>query len=331
MNLREMMYPFTAMKLKESGKAKIKEILHTTKNFGVTNLLMLNSKGKRNILKMAHIPDGPTFTFEIKSFNLNRDLQALIPRNKNVQLTHLGAPLAIIKGFNADNAKIDKRNLHLMNSMFNNMFPKLSYFNKVNAGTFKRAILFYYDSEKNTVEIRNYYIKRAFTGLNKNIKKILNANKIPDFSQMEDVADLFAKDDVILSDSDIDALPNNKVEIEDKVLGKKDKQQVNIRLYETGPRLTLKLIKIEEEFLKGEVLYHALVEKTEEEKEALKKNIIEKEDTKFKNKKVQEENVKRKAELKEEQLLKKRSKNPTNKDAQEAEKKEEDEDYDFLV
>lgn len=225
------MYPFTAMKLKESGKAKIKEILHTTKNFGVSNLLVLNSKGKRNILKIAHIPDGPTFTFEIKSYNLNRDLQTLVPRNKNIQLTQLGPPLAIVKGFNADNAKIDKRNLHLMTSMFNNMFPKLSYFKKVNAGTFKRAILFNYDPKRNTIEVRNYYIRRAFTGINKNIKKMLNANKIPDFSQMEDVADLFAKEEAILSDSDIDALPNNKVELEDKIMGKKEKQQVNIRLY----------------------------------------------------------------------------------------------------
>jgi len=225
------MYPFTAMKLKESGQAKLKEILHTTKNFGVKNIFMLNSKGKRNILKMAHLPDGPTFTFEIMSYNLNKDLQTLIPRNKNIQLTNLGAPLAIVKGFNAENAKVDHRSLHLMNSMFNNLFPKLSYFKKVNAGTFKRAVMFYYDPRKNTVEIRNYYIKRAFTGVNKNIKKMLNANKIPDFSQMDDVADLFVDNDMILSDSDIDALPNNKVELEDKILGKKEKQQVNIRLY----------------------------------------------------------------------------------------------------
>ena len=231
MNLREMMYPFTAMKLKEAGKAKIKEILHTTKNFGVTNLLMLNAKGKRNILKMAHIPDGPTFTFEVKSFSLNKDLQALLPRNKNIQLTQLGPPLAIIKGFGADSAKVDKRSLQLLNAAFNNMFPKLSYFKKVNAGTFRRAVLFYYDAKRNTVEVRNYYIKRAFTGMNKNIKKMINANKIPDFSQMDDVADLFANEEAILSDSDIDALPNNKVELEDKVLGKKGKQQVNIRLF----------------------------------------------------------------------------------------------------
>ncbi len=46
---------------------------------------------------------------------------------------------------------------------------------------------------------------------------MLNSNKIPDFSKMNDVADLFVKKNVILSDSDIDFLPNNKVDIEDQI------------------------------------------------------------------------------------------------------------------
>ena len=62
-------------------------------------------------------------------------------------------------------------------------------------------------------------MKQTFTSINKNIKKMLNSNKIPDFSKMQDVADLFLKNQVILSDSDIDALPNNKVEVEDKMHG----------------------------------------------------------------------------------------------------------------
>lgn len=230
-NIREMMYPFTAMKLKESGKAKMKEILHTTKNFGVRNLFILGSKGKNNILKLANLPNGPTFTFKVDSFCLNRDLQNLIPRNKNVQATQLGIPLAIVKGFKDDVKGLDKKSSRLLTALFSNMFPKLSYFKNLNAGTFKRAILVHFDEKKGSIEIRNYYIRRNYSGINKNIKKIVNSNKLPDFSKMEDVADLFVKKQVILSDSDIDALPNNKTVLEDKILGKTLKQQVNIRLY----------------------------------------------------------------------------------------------------
>ena len=69
-----------------------------------------------------------------------------------------------------------------------------------------------------------------------------------------------------MSDSDIDHLPDTNVELQDKVLGKESKYNIKVRLYEIGPRVTLKLLKIEEGFLKGEVLHHSLVQKTKEEK-----------------------------------------------------------------
>lgn len=44
-----------------------------------------------------------------------------------------------------------------------------------------------------------------------------------------------------------------------------------MRLTELGPRLTLQLMKIEEGLLDGEVLYHDLIHKTEEEKLEIQK------------------------------------------------------------
>lgn len=44
-----------------------------------------------------------------------------------------------------------------------------------------------------------------------------------------------------------------------------------VRLTELGPRLTLQLMKIEEGLLDGEVLYHDLIHKTEEEKLEIQK------------------------------------------------------------
>ena len=68
--------------------------------------------------------------------------------------------------------------------------------------------------------------------------------------------------------------------------------------------MSLKLIKIEDGLLKGEVLYHSLVQKTEEEKIGLRKRAALKEETKKTNKRIQEENVRRKEEEKEEKRLK---------------------------
>lgn len=73
-NLREMLYPFTALKLKENTKLKIKDVLATSKNFGVDKLLFLSSNDRANYLKMVKAPHGPTFTFRILKYSLNNDL-----------------------------------------------------------------------------------------------------------------------------------------------------------------------------------------------------------------------------------------------------------------
>ena len=73
-----------------------------------------------------------------------------------------------------------------------------------------------------------------------------------------------------------------------------------MRLVELGPRMTLELIKIEEELHEGEVLYHKLVEKTEEEKKAIRAAREKRKKEKERRRKEQEKNVKKKAEAKEE-------------------------------
>jgi len=47
-------------------------------------------------------------------------------------------------------------------------------------------------------------------------------------------------------------------------------QSSAVRLIEIGPRMQLQLIKIQEGFTTGEVLYHKFIEKTPEEMEYLK-------------------------------------------------------------
>lgn len=49
-----------------------------------------------------------------------------------------------------------------------------------------------------------------------------------------------------------------------------------IRLSELGPRLTLHLIKIEDGLLNGEVLFHDIIQKTEEEKAEIAKRRAQK-------------------------------------------------------
>ena len=94
-----MMYPFTAMKLKESRRMKIKELCKAARNFGVKNLILFSSKLDKNYIRFCGNNKGPTFTFRVQKFSLNKDLQTKLPRNKILNPEHMGIPLVICKGF----------------------------------------------------------------------------------------------------------------------------------------------------------------------------------------------------------------------------------------
>lgn len=68
-----------------------------------------------------------------------------------------------------------------------------------------------------------------------------------------------------------------------------------VRLHEIGPRLTMELVKIQDELMKGEVLYHGSIVKTEEEIEAIKKAREQKKRLKELRRKTQNENVAKKS------------------------------------
>jgi len=59
------------------------------------------------------------------------------------------------------------------------------------------------------------------------------------------------------SESEIDDLPGSKITLPDDYQDKKKNTQVAIRLSELGPRVKLRLIKVEEGLCRGNVVFHA--------------------------------------------------------------------------
>lgn len=82
----------------------------------------------------------------------------------------------------------------------------------------------------------------------------------------------------VLSESEAEDDPNSQVTVPQALAarGNLEGGQSAIRLSELGPRLTLQLMKVEDGLLDGEVLFHELVEKTEEEKAIIHKKREEK-------------------------------------------------------
>lgn len=137
----------------------------------------------------------------------------------------------------------------IMSTMFNNLFPGLDL-QKVRHANLKRLVLINYDAERDIIEWRHYFIKQNYTEMNNKIKKMVNNKKLPNLGDCKDLSQYFTGNVGYVSESDVDNLPNSKLQLEESSKnGKITKKKVNLRLYEIGPRMTLKLVKIEEGFL----------------------------------------------------------------------------------
>ena len=67
------------------------------------------------------------------------------------------------------------------------------------------------------------------------------------------------------SESEIDDIPESKIVLPEDFQDKKKNTSVAIKLHELGPRLRLKLVKIEEGLCRGNVVHHAYVNKSKKE------------------------------------------------------------------
>lgn len=82
----------------------------------------------------------------------------------------------------------------------------------------------------------------------------------------------------VMSESEAEDDPNHHVTLTQKISSRGNilSGQSAIRLTELGPRLSLQLIKIEDGLLSGEVLFHDIIHKTEEEKAVIIKRRAQK-------------------------------------------------------
>jgi len=135
----------------------------------------------------------------------------------------------------------------------------------MNLSSCKRVVLFNLTKDPETgeerVEFRHYGISARQRAVNKSIKRVINNKKVPDMSKFNDLADfiLHNKSSGFSSESEMDDLPESKIILPEDYQDKKKNTSVAIKLHELGPRLTLKLHKIEEGFCRGNVVYHSVV------------------------------------------------------------------------
>ncbi|XP_049851017.1 suppressor of SWI4 1 homolog [Schistocerca gregaria] len=286
-DLRLIMSPNTAMRLKERKKNTLRDYIEVAKIYDVTHLMIVSATELSTYFRIVRLPQGPTFSFEITSYSLVRDVHLAQSRPHTIKSEHMRPPVLILSGFSGCDKHVE-----LVRCAFQEMFPPLNV-KRVRLNLVKRVMLVHYDKDSQCFELRHYLIGLEKLGLTKGIKQLIK-KKVTDLGQFKDVSE-FVLNQATTTESDAEDLANSdrviEVQSSSDTAGKSA-----IRLSEYGPRMRLKLIKIQEEINDGLVLYHSYVSKTPEEIEQLSQLKKKKESVKMQRKREQELRVQKRLE-----------------------------------
>lgn len=316
-DLRKVMSPNTATKLKEHKRNVLKDFVHVAGPLGVTHFLLLSATQNASYLRIGKTPRGPTVTLRIHEYSLMRDVLSSLQRPRCPQSMWTSHPLVVMNSFNEAKPE-DAEHMKLISVMFQNLFPSINVMTtKLN--TCQRVLLLEYDKETRRISLRHYSIAIKPAGVARNLKKLLDRRQeMPDMSKMRDIAEFMTKSGYG-SESEGEDAEVGRVEIADtdKKGSIRGSRQSRVKLSEIGPRMEMEVIKVEEGLCDGKVLYHRFERRTKEEVEAKDYEIERKRKEKDKRRREQEENVRKKQllqKMKEEAKKKKsEAKNPSRK------------------
>ncbi|XP_071776769.1 suppressor of SWI4 1 homolog [Centroberyx gerrardi] len=294
-DVRRVMEPFTAESLKIRKKNVLKDFVAIAGPLGVTHFMIFSKTPSSVNLRLARLPKGPMLHFRVTKYSLIKDVVSSLKRHRmhEQQFTH--HPLLILNNFGSDGMQVK-----LMATMFQNMFPSINV-HKVSLNNIKRCVLLNYNPASQEIEFRHYSLKVVPVGMSRGVKKLMQ-ERFPNMSKFEDISELLMKG-ANLSESEAEQDGEHNITELPQVYsgrGNMASQQSAVRLTEIGPRMTLQLMKIQEGMGDGNVLYHAVISKTEEELQ----EILNRKEAQLKEKeerrKKQEQNVAQKKDKQEE-------------------------------
>ncbi|KAL1935023.1 hypothetical protein VTP01DRAFT_4163 [Rhizomucor pusillus] len=320
-DVRKIMEPHTAANLKERRTNRLKDFVAVAGELGVTHFLIFSRTETNTNLRICRVPRGPTLTFRVMEYALAKDCLALQKTPKTSNLDYVSSPLLVLNNF-----KQEGKQFKLITAMLQNMFPAIDV-QTMQLSQTRRVLLFNYNEDTDSIDVRHYSIGVKATGISKSIKRIINAD-LPDLSKFDDISDYILREAVV-SESDVEDGDESTVTLAQNYHGRNNRknEQRAVRLQELGPRMKLQLIKVENGLCGGEVLYHKFVHRTKAEELEQKRKRQKLMEEKAERRRQQEANVERKKKEKEEHRLRTgaQPKAESNNDSAESEK-DEDED-----
>ncbi|KAG1730627.1 Brix domain-containing protein [Suillus lakei] len=279
-DIRKVMEPNTASRLKERNRNKLKDYLTMAPTLGVTHLLALTVTDVAPSLRMIRLPAGPTLSFRVERYSLMKDILKTSRSSRSMGMEYLTAPLAVLASFPPPSPSTPPH-LPLLMKSFQSLFPPLSP-NSMSLSDCRRIVLIAYNPDRGTVDFRHYVITVKPYGVSKRVRRVLegapkksSANSSSGFLDLgneKDVADFLLRkrgeaapgsdgyESAASSASSAAGDDGDAVSLADDYVGRNNKkgQKKAVRLSEVGPRMELRLIKISEGVpgKEGAVLYH---------------------------------------------------------------------------
>jgi ribosome biogenesis protein SSF1/2 len=344
-DVRTMMEPDTASRLKERRSNKLRDYTTMAGPLGVTHLMLFSRSNTGNTnMRLALTPRGPTFHFRVEQYSLCKDIRQNMKRPKSGGSEHLTAPLLVMNNFNSpavDEAsgekqgpRVPKHLESLATSVFQSLFPPINPTATPLKGI-KRVLLADRlrdtdspsDAATYVLNLRHYAIEtRTAKSVPKALRRLDAAEKLthagqkrkrgglPNLGGLKDVSDYLLDPhaaDGFTSGSDSEPDTDAEVEIAAAVARKVSKrkpakegaekrdakanvQRKAIKLHELGPRLKLRLTKVEEGVCSGKVMWHEYIHKSKEEIREMEKYHEQRRREKEARKAEQKANVERK-------------------------------------
>ncbi|KAJ1440160.1 Brix domain-containing protein [Ochromonadaceae sp. CCMP2298] len=89
-DLRKLMGPYTADKLREKNYNRMKDYAGVAGHIGVTHLLIVSQTKHNIVMRMGRVPDGPTLHFRVCQYSLARQVRLTQkrPYESSVAFTH---------------------------------------------------------------------------------------------------------------------------------------------------------------------------------------------------------------------------------------------------
>lgn len=249
MDLRKLMLPYTALKLKESKRNNLKDFMALATGLHVTHFLILSKTDSAAYLKVAKMKTGPTLTFKIHKYSLAADVAQSQLRPRCPPDLFKNPPLIVLSGFGTG-----EEHLKLITFIFQNIFPAIDI-NTVKLSSCQRIVLLNYDKETKLIDFRHYSIRLQPVGVSRRIRKFVQNHQVPDLRNLQDVSDFVTKAGYgSESEGDDEAATVNLSSDIGRINRASTKSAV--KLQEIGPRMTLQLLKIEQGLCAGDVLFN---------------------------------------------------------------------------